>query len=134
MATDIVFIYTMNRGVQGGAWSRYVFPWTIEHFAQLETTLYMRHENDVSFVIEGALDDDGVNFDGVIQCLILLGETEAQNTLVSWCIFVERAYRDRGHAELAGDAFGELDIRLIADAAVVRELEIAAFANQWLEA
>lgn len=67
MATDTVFIYTMNRGVQGGAWSRYVFPWTIEHFAQLETTLYMRHENDVSFVIEGALDDDGVNFDGVIQ-------------------------------------------------------------------
>ncbi len=67
MATDTVFIYTMNKGAQGGAWGRYVFPWIIEHFAQLENTLYMRHEDDVSFVIEDALDDDGVYFDGVIQ-------------------------------------------------------------------
>lgn len=67
MATDTVFIYTMNRGVQGGAWGRYVFPFTIEHFTHLENTLYLRHLDDISFVIEGALDDDGVNFDGVIQ-------------------------------------------------------------------
>lgn len=67
MATDTVFIYTMNRGVQGGAWSRYVFPFTIEHFAHLENTLYMRHGDNVSYVIEGAIDDDGVGFQGVIQ-------------------------------------------------------------------
>ena len=67
MATDTVFIYTMNRGVQGGAWSRYVFPFTIEHFTHLENTLYMRHGDKVSFVIEDALDDDGVDFEGVIQ-------------------------------------------------------------------
>jgi hypothetical protein len=67
MATDTVFIYTMNRGVQGGAWGRYVFPFTIEHFTHLENTLYMRHEDDISFVIEGAIDDDGVGFEGVIQ-------------------------------------------------------------------
>jgi hypothetical protein len=67
MATDTVFIYTMNRGVQGGAWSRYVFPFTIEHFTHLENTLYMRHVDDISYAIEGALDDDGNDFDGVIQ-------------------------------------------------------------------
>jgi hypothetical protein len=67
MATDTVFIYTMNRGVQGGAWSRYVFPFTIEHFAHLENTLYIRHGDDVAFVIEGAIDDDGVGFQAVIQ-------------------------------------------------------------------
>lgn len=67
MATDTVFVYTMNRGVQGGAWSRYVFPWTCEHFAHLENTLYVRHGDDVSFVIEGATDDDGTGFTGVIQ-------------------------------------------------------------------
>ena len=67
MATDTVFIYTMNRGVQGGAWSRYVFPWTIEHFAHLESKLYMRHGDIVSFAIEEAVDDDGGNFLGVIQ-------------------------------------------------------------------
>ena len=67
MATDTVFIYTMNRGVQSGAWSRYVFPFTIEHFAHLENTLYLRHVDDVSFVIEGATDDDGVGYQGVIQ-------------------------------------------------------------------
>ncbi len=67
MATDTVFIYTMNRGVNNGAWSRYVFPWTIEHFTHLENLLYMRHGDIVSFAIEGAVDDDGVNFEGVIQ-------------------------------------------------------------------
>ena len=67
MATDTVFIYTMNRGVQGGAWSRYVFPWTIEHFSHLENTLYIRHEDIVSYVIEGTTDDDGVGFEAIIQ-------------------------------------------------------------------
>jgi hypothetical protein len=67
MATDTVFVYTMNKGIQGGAWGRYVFPFTIEHFAHLDNTLYLRHVDDVSFVIEGATDDDGVGFEGIIQ-------------------------------------------------------------------
>jgi len=67
MATDTVFIYTMNRGVQSGAWSRYVFPFTIEHFTHLQNTLYLRHEDTIAFVIEGAIDDDGVGYTGVIQ-------------------------------------------------------------------
>jgi len=67
MATDQVFIYTMNRGVQGGAWSRYIFPWTIEHFAHLENTLYMRHGDIVSYAIEDVHNDDGQPYEGVIQ-------------------------------------------------------------------
>jgi len=67
MATDTVFIYTMNQGLQGGAWSRYVFPWTCEHFAHLGPTLYIRHGDDVSLVIEEATNDDGAAFNGVIQ-------------------------------------------------------------------
>jgi hypothetical protein len=66
MATDTIFVYTMNRGVQGGAWSRYVFPWTCEHFAHLENTLYVRHGDDVSFIIERGVDDDGSGFNGII--------------------------------------------------------------------
>ena len=67
MATDTVFIYTMNKGVQGGAWSRYVFPFTIEHFAHLENTLYMRYEDTVCYAVQDGIDDDGAGFDGVIQ-------------------------------------------------------------------
>lgn len=68
MATDQVFIYTMNRGgVQSGAWSRYIFPFTIEHFAHLQNTLYMRHGDDVSFAIHDSRDDDGVGYQGIIQ-------------------------------------------------------------------
>jgi hypothetical protein len=67
MATDTVFIYTMNQAIQGGAWSRYVFPWTCEHFAHLSSTLYIRHGDDVSYVIEEAVNDDGLGFYGVIH-------------------------------------------------------------------
>lgn len=62
-----VFVYTMNRGVRSGAWSRYRFPWNCEHFAHLKNFLYIRHGDSVSVVQEGALDDNGVDFDGVIQ-------------------------------------------------------------------
>jgi hypothetical protein len=67
MATDTIFVYTMNKGIERGAWTRYVFPFTVEHFAHLENTLYMRHGDDVSFVVDTARDDDGNGYQGVIQ-------------------------------------------------------------------
>lgn len=67
MATDTVFVYTMNRGIRNGAWSRYVFPWTCEHFAHLENNLYIRHGAIVSYVDLDGNTDDGVGFEGVIQ-------------------------------------------------------------------
>lgn len=62
-----VFVYTMNRGVRQGSWTRYQFPWNCEHFAHLKSLLYIRHGDSVSYVQEDALDDNGVDFDGVIQ-------------------------------------------------------------------
>ena len=67
MATNTVFIYTMNRGINQGAWSRYVFPWNIENFSHLGNTLYMRHGDVISRVVQSGLDDDGSPFDGIIQ-------------------------------------------------------------------
>ena len=67
MATDQVFIYTMNRGIQQGAWSRYIFPFTCEHFAHLENTLYIRHLDKVSYVDMDLNDDDGVDYSATIQ-------------------------------------------------------------------
>lgn len=67
MATDTIFVFTMNRGIRQGAWSRYVFPFTVEHFAHLESTLYMRHENTVSFAVHDQVDDDGSPFSATIQ-------------------------------------------------------------------
>ena len=67
MATDQVFIYTMNNGVQNGRWSRYIFPWTIEYFSHLGNYLYMREGDNVHRAVESALNDNGVNFAGVIQ-------------------------------------------------------------------
>lgn len=66
-ATTTVFVYTMNRGLHNGAWSRYVFPWNCEHFTHLENLLYIRHGDIVSYVQEGHVTDNGTAFDGVIQ-------------------------------------------------------------------
>ena len=65
--SDQVFVYTMNQGGNRGRWSRYVFPWVIEHFVMLQDNLYLRHADIVSKVVEGALDDAGVNFTSIVQ-------------------------------------------------------------------
>lgn len=71
MADSTTFVYTMNRTGQVGAWSRYVFPFSVDAFAQLGDDLYIRHGDEVSRVVEGALADEvgGVEipFDGVVQ-------------------------------------------------------------------
>ena len=59
------FVYTI-RGNKG-AWSRYVFPFTVEAFAQLGDDLYIRAGDAIYRVDESALDDDGVDFAGVVQ-------------------------------------------------------------------
>ena len=55
-----VWVFTMSGGK--GKWSYYAFPFAIEAFAQLGNTLYMRHGNTVSRVVEGIATDevDGV--------------------------------------------------------------------------
>lgn len=69
--SSTVFVYAMNRAGQAGAWSRYVFPFSVDAFAQLGNSLYVRHGDEVSIVSESAEADEvaGVptNFDGRVQ-------------------------------------------------------------------
>ena len=63
-----VFVYALNGGK--GKWSRYLFPFSVDAFAQLGNDLYIRHGDTVSVVDDTlATDDvDGVptNFPGVV--------------------------------------------------------------------
>lgn len=61
----LVYVCTLNAGKP--KWSRYVFPWAIDAFAQLGNDLYTRHGDTISRVDEGAVDDDGTTFTGTVQ-------------------------------------------------------------------
>lgn len=66
--SSTVYVFTINGGK--GKWSRYVFPWAVDAFAQLGNDLYIRHGDEVSIVSEDAVTDDvnGVvtDFSGVV--------------------------------------------------------------------
>ena len=66
-----VLVYTMNRTGQVGAWSRYLFPFSVDAFTQLGDDLYIRHGDEVSKVSEAALTDSvggvAIPFTGVVQ-------------------------------------------------------------------
>jgi hypothetical protein len=62
-----VFVYTMNRTGQVGAWSRYVFPFNIDATAQLGETLYLRSGDVIYRVDEDADNDAGTPIVGVVQ-------------------------------------------------------------------
>jgi hypothetical protein len=56
--TSTVFVYTMNRTGEVGAWSRYLFPFaTIDAFCQLNDQLYIRSGDDILMVDPTALYD-----------------------------------------------------------------------------
>ena len=65
----IVYVYTLNGGK--GKWSRYLFPFAVDAFAQLGNDLYIRHGDEVSVVSEDVATDDvnGVptDFAGLVQ-------------------------------------------------------------------
>lgn len=70
--TSTVYVYTINQIGQVGKWSRYVFPFPVDGFAQLGDHLYMRSGDDVLMYDEGALADFAGDaretmFDGVVQ-------------------------------------------------------------------
>ena len=69
MSQTETFVFTLNGGK--GKWSRYVFPFAIEAFAQLGNDLYIRHGDTVSKVVENVNTDevDGVAtpFPGLVQ-------------------------------------------------------------------
>lgn len=53
-----VFVYTMRGTGKQGAWSRYLFPFAVDAFAQLGNDLYVRHGDEISRVSEFAVGDD----------------------------------------------------------------------------
>ena len=55
--TTEVFVYSMTRVGRVGAWSRYVFPYSIQAFAQLGNDLYIRQGNEIVRVSEEADTD-----------------------------------------------------------------------------
>lgn len=71
MADSTVFVYTMTRAGKAGAWSRYVFPFSVDAFTQLGNHLYIRHGDEVSIVRESAdtdeVDGELIPFDGRAQ-------------------------------------------------------------------
>lgn len=67
MSQRDVYIYTMNQGGTRGKWSRYQFPFLIEHYAHLGDKLYLRAGNRIYVVKENDLFDDGEPFEAVIQ-------------------------------------------------------------------
>lgn len=74
--TTTVFVYTINRLNAPGKWSRYVFPFPVDYFAQLGDSLYIRSGDDVLKVSANALSDYAGDpslpsrsqvFDGIVQ-------------------------------------------------------------------
>jgi hypothetical protein len=72
----LVWVYTMNAVGQVGAWTRYVFPFPIIAFAQLDNDLYLRDANAVRVLSDAVSIDempnaspthDRIPFDSVIQ-------------------------------------------------------------------
>lgn len=55
-----VFVYTMSRTGEVGAWSRYVFPFAIDNFAQFAADLYIRAGDDI-LRVDDSTGQDFVN-------------------------------------------------------------------------
>lgn len=63
---DQVLVYSQAQASGVRAWSRYVFPFTVEEKAILNGSLYVRSGDDVYEVSEAVYDDDGDAYEGVI--------------------------------------------------------------------
>lgn len=61
-----VFVYSQSRLGKIGAWSRYLFPYTLDAVAQLDGLLYIRSGDTLYYLDETAVTDDGVQFQGVV--------------------------------------------------------------------
>lgn len=61
-----VFVYSQSRLGKVGAWSRYVYPYAITGWTQLNGELYLRSGTHLYRVDEFATSDDGVEFEGVV--------------------------------------------------------------------
>lgn len=60
------FVYTKSALGKVGAWSRYLFPWTIEAAIHLNGELILRANDAFYRLDENVTHDDGVEFEGVV--------------------------------------------------------------------
>lgn len=61
--TSTVFVYTMNRLGQVGAWTRYVFPFVVDDYTILGNDLYLR-SGDTIHKLDTRRESDEVTTDG----------------------------------------------------------------------
>jgi hypothetical protein len=66
-----VLVYTMGPPGQPGAWSRYLFPWAIDEFTLLGSTLFLRHGDTIAAIDETTYADADLfgdtGIEGVVQ-------------------------------------------------------------------
>lgn len=70
--SSTIYVYTLNRINAPGTWSRYVFPFLVDDFCQLNDVLYIRSGDDVLMYDENAVfdyngDPRSIGFDGIVQ-------------------------------------------------------------------
>lgn len=61
-----VLVYSQSRLGKVGAWSRYVFPYTIEDWTQLDGELFLRSGDTLYRIDEALTSDAGTGFEGVV--------------------------------------------------------------------
>lgn len=52
-----IYVYTMRGSGKQGAWSRYLFPFAVEAFAQLGNDLFVRHGDEINRVSDYQVSD-----------------------------------------------------------------------------
>jgi hypothetical protein len=94
--SSVVYVYTMSRTGEVGAWSRYVFPFNIDHFCQKGDDLYIRAGNDVLKVDQTSTTDfaDDIRsqpFTGTVQWPWLdFGQPGQQKQMIGLDVSVSR--------------------------------------------
>lgn len=62
-----LFVYSISRTSKIAAWSRYIMPFSVEAFAELQGVLYLRSGDIVYKFSETAYMDDGVEFEVLLE-------------------------------------------------------------------
>jgi hypothetical protein len=64
---NVMFVYSISRTSKIQAWSRYLIPFTVDDFAELNGELYVRSGNDVYRFTADAYDDNGQPFEVLLE-------------------------------------------------------------------
>ena len=63
---NMAYVYSRSRQGKVGAWSWFEWPWTVTDVLQLNGELYLRANDNFYRLDESRVDDDGVEFEGVV--------------------------------------------------------------------